>query len=826
MSDKQPRELGTAELRRRCSPEIFAPETTDEESNDIIGQERAVRSVQFGLEVSSPGYNIFMSGAPGTGKTTFAKAAARRKARDMDTPRDWCYLYNFSDPSCPWALSLPAGRGKTFEEDMDEFIEDARTAIANEFEGGDYEKRRTEIVEDFQGKTSETLRELEEAVRKEGFALQRGAAGFAPVPLSDAGTPMKNEEFQALPDERRREIEERGNEAQSLIRQATRQVRQLEKEVKASIRDLEKQMGSFAIRPLLDQLHEKYADVPRVCQYLRDMHDDIIQHLDQFKGDEEEAAGPMAMLTGATGHDFVRYRVNLLVNNAETEGAPVVEETNPTYYNLFGKVEYESSMGNLVTNHTLMRPGALHNANGGFLILRIEDVLMNALSWDALKRSLKSSTVRTENIGEQYRMVPTVAIKPEPIPLDIKVILIGSPLLFYLLSSFDEEFRKHFKIKADFDTEMDRNDRYLQQYGRFVRGVAERDGLLPIDPSAIARIVDHSSRISEDQKKLSARFNEVVEIVYEADAWARSEDSDRITDEHVDRAVSEKIYRSRLFEDRIREAIDRKKLLVDTDGEVGGQINGLSVVNTGDYSFGFPSRITANVYLGNEGVVTIERQVKMSGSSHSKGVLILSSYLAHLFAYDKPLSLTASITFEQLYSGVDGDSASTAELYAILSDLADVPIRQSVAVTGSVNQKGKMQPIGGVNEKIEGFYYTCKARGLTGEQGVIIPQENVDNLMLNDEVISAVEEGTFHIWAIDNALEGVPLLTSFSAGERAGNGERYPEDTLLGRADRRLREMARALRKFADGSDDEEDEEDEDDASESDEPGDEGDIEV
>ena len=808
MANKWPRELRPSELKNRCSPEIFAREadTVYSDSDGIIGQERAVRSVKFGLEVSSPGYNIFMSGAPGTGKSTFARAAMQQKAENLKTPRDWCYLYNFSEPNAPWALSLPAGRGSVFKADMEEFVEDARTAIVNEFEGGDFEKRRTGIIEQFQRKTTEALQEIEDRVREQGFALQKGTGGFASIPLNEEGKPMSNDEFQSLDTEKRREIEDKGTDVQYEIRKAVRQVRQLEKEVKASIRDLEKTMGSFAIKPLVEQMQEKYCDFSDdVCKYLDDVHDDIVEHLDQFKGDDSE--GEVSVVPRKRTSSFARYQVNLLVNNAETTGAPVVEETNPTYYNLLGKIEYESSMGTLVTDHTLIQAGALHRANGGFILLRAEDVLVNALSWEALKRSLKNTNVRVENIGEQYRMVPTTAIRPEPIPLDVKIVMIGSPLLYYLLSTYDEDFRKHFKIKADFDIRMDRTDEYLQQYGSFVRTVCKRDNLLPFDPAAIARIVDYSSRLTEDQTKLSARFNEVVAIVYESDAWARSEDSDLVLDEHVNQAVKEKIYRSNLVEDHIREAIDRGKIMVDTEGEIVGQINGLSVLNLGDYSFGHPSRITANVYLGDEGVVNVERQVKMSGSSHSKGVFILASYLASLFAHDKPLSLSASIVFEQLYGGIDGDSASTAELYAILSSLADVPLPQSIAITGSISQKGQVQPIGGVNQKIEGFYYACKAKGLTGDQGVLIPETNTDNLMLNDEVVAAVEEGKFHVWAVQDVREAIEHLTGMPAGERGDDGQ-YPPDTVFGRADRRLQEMAQALRKFSDSSSDDEKESD------------------
>lgn len=812
MSQTDPtiRKLEPEALRQVCSADFFEAQTQEPcRATGIIGQKRAVRSVQFGLEVPSPGYNIFITGVTGTGKSTYARAAVNAKAKDKETPADWCYLYNFSEPESPKAISLPPGQGVVFRDDMKEFVEDARTAITHEFEGGDYEKQRAQIAEKFQKGINRTFEELEKEVRSKGFALQRSSGGFAPVPLDDEGNPITAEDFAKLDEEKRREIESKGTEIQRDIRSAMREVRQYEKETKSAIRELEKRMGSFAIRPLIEQLQEKYEGFPDIQEYLENVHEDIIGQLERFKTGEDE--GPqaqgaqlqLALLGGGSQDDqFKRYQVNLFVNHAETQGAPAVEETNPTYYNLFGKMEYQATMGQMSTDHTMIRPGAVHLANGGYLILRAEDVLMNALSWDALKRSLKGNQIRIENIGEQYRLVPTATIKPEPIPLDVKVILIGSPLIYHLLYAYDPDFAKYFKVKADFDTQMDRNEDYLNQYCRFVQAVVEREQLLPFESSAIAAIVDHGSRLTEDQKKLSARFNEVVEIVYESDAWARFDDAESVTSDHVEKAVEEKIYRSSMIEDHTREAISRRKILVSTEGKAIGQVNGLSVISVGNYAFGRPSRITANTYLGNAGVVNIERQVKLSGTSHSKGVLILSGYLAEQFAHDKPLSVSASITFEQTYGGVDGDSASSAELYALLSSLSGVPLKQSIAVTGSVNQKGELQPIGGVNYKIEGFYYTCKARGLTGDQGVLIPKQNVDNLMLNQEVITAVENGDFHIWAADDIRTGIELMTGVPTGEKDEEGQ-YPEDTVFGKVDRELRRMAETLRHFGRKSKDE-----------------------
>ena len=793
------RKLDISELKKICDPDFFDFDTTEETSpqEGIIGQPRAVQAVDFGLEVNSPGYNIFMSGPPGTGKSTYARTAVRKKAKQENSPPDWCYVYNFNNPEKPSALSLPAGYGETFKQDMEELVEDVRTAVTHEFDSGDFEKQRAKILEKYQSRTTETLQELEEEVREQGFALQRGSGGFTTVPLNEEDEPMSQEEFQALDEETRREIEERGNELQPRIRVAVRQVRQNEQEAKSAIKELEKRMGSFAIRPLFEPPKEKYSEFPGICSYLDEVHEDMISNLDEFKDNSEDEGNPLAMMS-AQGQqsDSNRYEVNLLVNNADTEGAPVIEETNPTYYNLLGKVEYESRMGTLTTDHTLIRPGALHQANGGYIILMAEDILKNPLSWNALKRTLKNNTVRIENIGEQFRMVPTTAIQPDTIPLDVKIILMGTPRIYYLLSKYDDDFGKFFKINADFDVRMNRTEENLHQYAQFVRTVQKREDLLPFDSSAVANIVDYSSRLTHDQEKLSSRFNEVVEIVFESDAWAQLEEASCVTDEHVDKAVQEKVYRSNLVESYIREAIERGKILVDTKGEVSGQVNALQITDLGDYSFGAPSRITANTYIGNEGVVNIERKVKMSGSIHSKGVLILSGYLADQFAYDKPLSLSASITFEQTYGGVDGDSASAAELLALLSSLADVPIRQSVAITGSVNQKGQMQPVGGVNQKIEGFYHTCCTAGLTGEQGVVIPGQNVDNLMLKNEILESVEKGDFHIWAAGNIKQAAGILCDMPAGQREP-GKNFPEETLYGKVDAELRQMAEALREFS-----------------------------
>jgi len=549
----------------------------------------------------------------------------------------------------------------------------------------------------------------------------------------------------------------------------------------------------------VSRLKDKYRDQEGVRQYLDQVQQDVVEHLDDFRDDgEPEAQLPAVLLRQMRGRRdaFVRYRVNLLVDHSDTRGAPVVVEPNPTYYNLVGKVEYRGELGTLHTDFTMVKPGALHRANGGYLVLQARDVLTSPFAWDALKRTLKSGQIRTENIHEQYGLIPTASFRPEPIPSRVKVVLVGNPLIYYVLYTFDEDFRKLFKVRADFDTEMDRTPDTLNQYASVVASICHQRNLPHFDRSAVARVVDYSSRLAEDQTKLSARFNEVTEIIYEAAEWARHDGRSLVTAQHVSRALEEKIYRSNRIEEKIRELIARGSLLVDVEGATLGQVNGLAVLNLGDYAFGKPNRITARSFVGARGVVNIERETDLSGRIHSKGVMILGALLGGRYAQDKPLSLSATLTFEQLYDEVDGDSASVAEFFALLSELSGLPIDQGIAVTGSVNQKGEIQPVGGINQKVEGFYYVCKVKGLTGRQGVIVPHQNVPNLMLRDEVCRAITEGRFHVWAIRTIDEGIALLTGVPAGEPDARG-RYPRGTVNELVDRRLRELAQRMRQYA-----------------------------
>lgn len=782
-------------LRHRCDPDELSYNTTAEVPplQDFIGQERAVRAMQFGLHMRAPGYNIYVAGPTGTGKSTYVQAVIAEAAKNLPVPDDWCFLYNFTNPDQPMAVSLPPGYGQVFKKDMEELVSDLKSVIPKAFEGTDYEQNKQAIVNELESQIQSEMEELRREAAAAGFSMKQGSSGMMFLPVRD-GRRISPEEFEALPPEEQRAIENKIRHLQQKLEEVINSGRALEKRAKEQIQELEKQIAGYAIGPLIERLREKYSAFPRIVRYLEEVSGDVTSHLDLFKSAEAQKGSPFNLFLD-TQDFFNRYRVNLFVNNAETKGAPVVIESNPYYYNLFGKIEYRSVMGSLSTDFTMLKAGAVHRANGGFLVLQAKDVLFDPLAWDTLKKALKNRQTTIENIGEQYRIVPTASPRPEPIPVDVKVILIGSYYLYHLLYAADEDFQKFFKVKVDFDTEMPRTPENLKNYAAFISSVCRREKLKHFDKTGMAELIEYGSRLCGDQNKLSTRFNEVVQIIYEAAAWAEAENAEFAGAPHVRRAIEERVYRSSRLEEKILEMIRLGKILVDTEGAVVGQVNGLAVVDIGDYAFGKPSRITAKTFLGQEGVVNIERETRMSGRLHTKGVLTLAGFLGDRFAQDKPLRLSARITFEQLYEGVDGDSASSAELFALLSALSGLPVKQGIAVTGSVNQNGEIQPIGGVTEKIEGFFAVCKIKGLNGEQGVIIPRQNIDNLMLKHEIIDAVREGKFHIYAIRTVEEGISLLTGVPAGSRQADGK-YPENTVFYLVDKKLREYAEGLLKF------------------------------
>ncbi len=778
-------------LRRHCRPEELGCETTGEVQplKDFIGQERAVRAMHFGVTMRAPGYNVYVAGPPGTGKSTYINDILMLEAAGGKVPEDWCYLHNFSNPDQPRAVPMSPGSGKGLQKDIEDLVKELRKAIPKAFEGEDYEQKKAAIMQGLEQGIEKSINGLKREAAEAGFLLKQGPNGFYFNPVKE-GKKLSVDEYEALPRDVQEEMEKQGRMFQQKLEDILVFTRQLERETKQNIADLDRQIVLVAAGPLVKRLQEKYGEYPGVLEYLQGILDDVARNLELMK---QSSAG---MAISCDGQNlFDRYRVNLFVNNMETRGAPVIFENSPNYYNLFGKIEYNTQMGTLSTDHTMIKSGAIHRANGGFLVLQARDVLTDPGVWDTLKRALKNRVCVVENIGEQYRMVPTVSLRPEPIPLNLKVILVGSYQIYRLLYALDEDFQKFFKVKVDFDTEMPRTPENLAHYADFVGAVCARENLRHFDKTGLAELIEYGSRLAGNQNKLSTRFNEVIEVVYEAAAWAEIENSPLVGSAHVRKAIGEKIYRSNRIEEKMQELMLRDFIMVDTDGEVVGQINGLSVIDLGDYSFGRPSRITASTFMGQEGVVNIERESHMSGSVHTKGVLTLVGYLGEKFAQDKPLRLSARITFEQLYEGVDGDSASSAELYCILSSLSGLPVLQSLAVTGSVNQKGEIQPIGGVTEKIEGFFNLCRERGLNGRQGVIIPVQNIDNLMLDHEVSRAVAEGKFHIYAVSTVGEGIELLTGVPAGVPDESG-RYPEGTVFGRVDSRLAAYARGMKDF------------------------------
>ncbi len=796
MSVIEKQKLAVEKLRWECDENLFPFETTADipELEGSIGQERALRSIDFGLGMQESGFNLFLSGQAGTGRNSTIKNILKKRAKSEPTPPDLCYVYNFKLPDNPICLPLTAGMGPQFVADMKEMVEGIKINIPKALDSKDYETGKSAVVEEYQEKNGELFSALEKEAEERGFALQRTVSGLVMVPQKE-GRNYTQEEYEALPKEERDKLDESGSFLTERLNDVLRQVRENEKATRDALAQLDRNVGLSAVGHHIDPLKEKYVDFPKVVAYLESVQEDILNNLDDFK-----PQGPQPQIAGIRiprqEPSFERYEVNLFIDNHETEGAPVVFEQNPTYTNLFGRIESIWQMGGVATtNFTLIKPGAIHRANGGYLIVDAREVLINPFAWDALKRCIRSGEIKIEDALEQYRFMTFVSLKPEPVPLQAKVIMIGSPWIYYLLYYLEPDYRKFFKVRADFDSRISRTPEIMQDYALFVATHCRNEGLLPFNRSGVAGLLEYASRIVEDQQKLSSQFMEIADLIREASYWAGKEGAAVVTREFVKRAIEEKIYRSNLIEERMQELFEDGTIMVDVEGAVVGQINGLSVITLGDYMFGRPSRLTARVYLGRAGMVNIEREVKLSGPIHDKGVLILTGYLGGKFAYDKPLSFSASLCFEQNYEGVEGDSASSTELYSLLSALSGVPIRQGIAVTGSVNQLGRVQPIGGVNYKIEGFYAVCKAKGLTGDQGVMIPKSNERHLMLSDEVVTAVREGRFHIWSVATIDEGIEILTGMPAGERTEDGS-WPENTVNGLVDRRLREMLKQMKKF------------------------------
>lgn len=784
------------QLRARCKSREFTCKTSAELSllEGVVGQPRALNALQFGLEIPDKGFNIYVAGSPGTGRTTAVSRYLKELAAKMrEVPSDWCYVTNYKNQFKPTALEFPAGMGKVFATKIDKFVEAARTSIQRMMESEEYAQQREELTKSYETQRDELTEEMRAKAQEAGFVLQGTQTGLLMVPVIQ-GKPVTPDMIPKLKPEVRKQIEESRTALESELRSAFRKLRSLERDLREELKQMEEKGVRFTLDPLINEIEEEFKGNEKAIVWLNQLADDMIENLNELIGRVPQGLPPELLQRLPSPEDFAkRYKVNLIVDNSETEGPPIVEVTNASYDRLFGVIEKEPRFGALVTDTTMIRAGYIHQANGGYIVIPVRELLLAPASYQALKRSLQNDEIVIEEPAAALGFLSVKTLHPEPISLKIKVILIGEPLWYQQLYQLDPDFRELFKVKADFDTSMDRNKEAVKIYGDFVCTLTEKEGLLPLSVEAIAEVVDFSSRLADDQSKLSTRFDVVSDVIREANFYAKKDGKKTIELFQIKKAVDERFFRSSLYAEKVREYIKKGVILIDTKGEAIGQINGLSVLSLGDFSFGQPSRITATVAPGPGHVIDIEREAQLSGPIQIKGVQILTGFIHEAFGQDKPLSLSARITFEQSYGGVDGDSASSTELYALLSVLSGVPIQQRFAVTGSVNQHGHVQAIGGINQKIEGYFAVCKEIGITGDQGVLMPESNVQNLMLKDEVIEAVKAGKFHIYSIRTIEEGIELLTGIPAGQKQADGT-YPANSIFGRVDKRLQEMANIMR--------------------------------
>ena len=763
---KNTNEVSWKKLKYRCNPDIFNFVTTEElERNyDGIGQERGIASLKFGLNVDVNGYNLYLEGPSGVGKTMYTKNYLNKISKMKKAPLDWCYVYNFENPNEPVAISFAAGQGQEFRDCMDKFIKDIKAELKTTFNNKDFEKEKNVIVQKYQEKRGKLLEDLNIQSAKYGFQVKASDTGIYMMPVYN-GNVIKEEDFDKLDDNIKQEYESKSGIVQELIMQSIAKIKEIEQESDKKVNEWQSSIATLSIEGHITLVKSKFKRNKKINKFLDGIKKDILKNISKFIG-EEKKQPEQPNIRVIEQNPWDNYRVNLFVDNSHAEGAPVIMDSNYSFSNIFGRLEYENYYGVLKTDYTMIRPGLLHQANGGYIIFQANDLLTNPAVYDNLKKVLRNKELGIDNSIDQKSSMVMVSLKPEPIPLDLKVIIIGNENVYQTLLSVDNDFRKLFKIKVEFEDDAPLNEKNLQDLARFVHGYCEDDELPHLDKFAVARLAEYSTRLSTNQNRISTRFGELAQVIAEAATWARLDKAKVVTADYIDKALEERKNRQKKYDEKYTEMIEEGALLIDTEGEKVGQINGLTVMSIGDYSFGKPVRITVNTYTGKKGIIDIEREVELSGSSHSKGILILNGYLGEKFAKDMPLSLTASICFEQLYNGVDGDSASSTELYALLSNLAGVPINQGIATTGSVNQKGEIQAIGGVNEKIEGYFEICKLKGLTGSQGVIIPKQNIQNLNLDDEVVNAVKNGKFHIYAVSTIDEGIEILTGVPAGKK------------------------------------------------------------
>ena len=764
----------------------------------IIGQERAVRSLKFGLNIRDAGFNIYVSGYTGTGRTTGVREFVEEIAKTKPVPPDWCYVNNFKNSYEPDAIKLPPGRGKKFQYDVKNFIDSIRELLPRTFESKDYDEKKNAIIKNIQTRKDKLLNDLNQRAQDEGFVLKTTQIGLFIVPVLD-GKILNEQDFLVLSEDKKNEIKSKREKINEDLKKTMDSIRILDKRANQEMKKLNHDVALYTIERFIEDIKEEYSDIEEVGNFIEEVKNDILDNINIFISDQtSQVTAPVAQAVFPWMKElpFKKYEVNLIVDNSGLKGAPVIIEQNPTYQNLFGRIEKEAQFGVLTTDFTMIRAGSIHKANHGFLVIPVEELIKNYFSWDSLKMSLLDSRIVIEEAGEKLGFITTKGLKPESIPLDIKVILIGNPFYYGLLFSLDEDFKKLFKVKADFDLSMERNIKNAKKYAAFICTLCEKNNYSHLETSAVAKLIEYGSRLANNQNKVSTRFSDIADIVAEANFYAKQENSKYINVKYISKAIESKVYRSNLVAEKLREYIADNTILIDVRGKSVGQVNGLSVVGLGDYSFGRPSRVTASAGMGKEGIIDIERETKLGGPLHTKGVLILSGYIAGTYSKEKPLNLSARIVFEQSYGGVEGDSASSAELYALLSALSGVPVKQSIAVTGSVNQHGMIQAIGGVNEKIEGFFEICRLKGFTGDQGVLIPHSNLHNLMLKDEVIEAVKAKRFHIYAIKTIDEGIELLTGIKAGKRKKDGT-FDRDSINYLVDQKISEFTEKYRKLS-----------------------------
>ncbi|MFQ5634754.1 MAG: Lon protease family protein [Gammaproteobacteria bacterium] len=800
-NDGTPSPLTAEQVLRRCNPDELDFETTAdvEPLVGIVGQSRALQALEFGARMDGDGFNIYVLGTPGSRRHAVVTHFLEQESRDKPQPIDWCYVNNFEDPQKPKGVSLPAGRGKRLRQDMKQLIEDLRASIPAAFESENYRNRLAEIEEEFVEQNRHAQEEVQTAAEKEGLGLLPTPHGFGIAPVRD-GRPLPEEEFMKLPEEERERMQAAIEKLSGKLAAYFEKLPGLHKKRRRRIKELDNNVTMFAVGSQIVDLRTLYEDCPGVVEHLDAVQQDVIDNAQDFGAGEAEPEAVVPGMQADAKQRFRRYEVNVLVDNGKTEGAPVAYESHPTYLNLVGRVEHASQFGALVTDFTMIRPGALHRANGGYLIVDAEKILVQPYAWEGLKRAIQDQEIRIESLGQMLSLISTQGVEPDAMPLHVKVVLIGNRLLYYLLCQLDPDFPQFFKVAADFEDRIPRSPENIGLYGRMLASIVNDKSLLPFSADGTARIIDESSRWVGDTEKLSARMRGVADLMSEANHCAGRRNADRVAAADVERAIEQRTFRADRIRCELQESIRRNTIHVSTEGRAVAQVNGLSVLQLGDFMFGQPSRITATARLGAGKVVDIEREVELGGALHSKGVLILSSFLGARYTTDAPLSLSASLVFEQSYGQVDGDSASVAELIALLSAIAGVPVRQSLAVTGSVDQKGIVQAIGGVNQKIEGFFDVCNARGLTGRQGVLIPADNVQHLVLRRDVADAVAAGRFSVFPLRHVDQAITLMTGTEAGRRDDDG-RFPDDSVNGQVARALAELACRRRDFSSGSD-------------------------